>query len=161
MKCPICNGDMLGGMICHYNPDCPIHDEPVPVEIMELLDKTKKQLDRAKWWLNEIVESHRFTPISTAEMALKEINNINKINTLDDRMIGCETLDIPESYKELHKAVESANVKLAGKYDIVVDALLRIKQQKMRLIDNEERVGLLLDVFNIAEQAIEKIKEKE
>lgn len=37
------------------------------------LDRTRKALDKAKWWLNEIVESHRCTPISTAEMALKEI----------------------------------------------------------------------------------------
>lgn len=37
------------------------------------LDRTRKALDKAKWWLNEIVENHRYTPISTAEMALKEI----------------------------------------------------------------------------------------
>lgn len=33
----------------------------------------RKNLDRAIWWLNEIVENHRFTPISTAEKALKEL----------------------------------------------------------------------------------------
>ena len=38
------------------------------------LERTKKKLDRAIWWLNEIVENHRFTPISTAEIALKELN---------------------------------------------------------------------------------------
>lgn len=32
-----------------------------------------KRLKRAEWWLHEIVENHRFTPISTAEMALKEL----------------------------------------------------------------------------------------
>lgn len=103
--------------------------------------------------INEIIDCvNGILDYAPLEMAMKAEKT--------DRMIGCETLDIPESYKELHKAVESANVKLAGKYDIAVDALLRIKQQKMRLIENEERVGLLLDVFNIAEQAIEKIKEE-
>ena len=34
---------------------------------------TKKKLDKAIWWLNEIVENHRFTPISTAEKALEEL----------------------------------------------------------------------------------------
>lgn len=38
------------------------------------LAHTKKKLDRAIWWLNEIVENHRFTPITTAEKALAEIN---------------------------------------------------------------------------------------
>ena len=37
------------------------------------LERTRKALDRAKWWLHEIVENHRYTPISTAEMALKDI----------------------------------------------------------------------------------------
>ena len=47
--------------------------------ILEDLEKQKieelqKKLDRAIWWLNEIVENHRFTPITTAEKALKELN---------------------------------------------------------------------------------------
>lgn len=42
-------------------------------EMEQELIRTRKALDRAKWWLHEIVENHRFTPISTAEMALKEI----------------------------------------------------------------------------------------
>ena len=42
------------------------------------LERTRKALDKAKWWLNEIVENHRFTPISTAEMALKEITTLTK-----------------------------------------------------------------------------------
>ena len=37
------------------------------------LDHSCKAFDRAIWWLNEIVENHRFTPISTAEKALKEL----------------------------------------------------------------------------------------
>ena len=38
----------------------------------------RNKLDRAIWWLNEIVENHRFTPISTAEMALKEITALEQ-----------------------------------------------------------------------------------
>lgn len=37
-----------------------------------------KRLKRAEWWLHEIVENHRFTPISTAEMALKELTESKK-----------------------------------------------------------------------------------
>lgn len=42
------------------------------------LDRTRKALDKARWWLNEIVKNHRFTPISTAEMALKEITALEQ-----------------------------------------------------------------------------------
>ena len=49
-------------------------------ELWQELICTRKALDKAKWWLNEIVESHRFTPISTAEKALAEINEITKGN---------------------------------------------------------------------------------
>lgn len=42
------------------------------------LERLEKQYDRAKWWLNEIVKYHRFTPISTAEKALKEIEELEK-----------------------------------------------------------------------------------
>ena len=42
------------------------------------LIRTRKVLDKAKWWLNEIVENYRYTPISTAEMALKEITALTK-----------------------------------------------------------------------------------
>ena len=31
---------------------------------------------RAKWWLNEIVNNYRFTPISTAEQALFDLNGL-------------------------------------------------------------------------------------
>ena len=48
MKCPFCQQEMIcGGTICHYNPDCPIHDNPVPTEILELLDRTRKALNVA------------------------------------------------------------------------------------------------------------------
>ena len=47
MKCPFCGGDMIAGGICHYNQDCPIHDQNVPTEVLELLDRTRKALDVA------------------------------------------------------------------------------------------------------------------
>ena len=47
-------------------------------ELKQELIRTRKALDKAVWWLNEIVESHRCTPISTAEMALAEINEITQ-----------------------------------------------------------------------------------
>lgn len=31
--------------------------------------------ERAIWWLKEIVKNHRYTPITTAEMALKELDD--------------------------------------------------------------------------------------
>lgn len=39
----------------------------------QMIKNLTKKLNRAEWWLHEIVENHRFTPISTAEMALKEL----------------------------------------------------------------------------------------
>lgn len=42
------------------------------------LERTRKALDKAKWWLHEIVENHRCTPISTAEMALEEITALEQ-----------------------------------------------------------------------------------
>ena len=48
MKCPFCQQEMIcGGTICHYNPDCPIHDNPVPTEVLELLERTRKALELA------------------------------------------------------------------------------------------------------------------
>ena len=40
----------------------------------EMIKRLEEKYDRAKWWLKEIVSNHRFTPISTAEMALKELD---------------------------------------------------------------------------------------
>lgn len=34
----------------------------------------EEKYNRAIWWLKEIVNNHRFTPISTAERALKELD---------------------------------------------------------------------------------------
>lgn len=54
MKCPVCGGDMIAGGICHYNPDCPIHDQNVPIEVLELLERTRKALDAARSGLEYI-----------------------------------------------------------------------------------------------------------
>ena len=51
-------------------------DEALNQSKEQELDRTRKALDKAIWWLKEIVENHRFTPISTAEKALAEINEI-------------------------------------------------------------------------------------
>lgn len=61
-------------LVCS-NTDCPACDEKY---LHEELIRTRKALDKAKWWLKEIVENHRFTPISTAEMALKEITALEQ-----------------------------------------------------------------------------------
>lgn len=40
----------------------------------ELITQADKA-ERAIWWLKEIVKNHRYTPITTAEMALKELDD--------------------------------------------------------------------------------------
>ena len=81
MKCPFCQQELDAEnyfVHCH-NPHCNITvDMEGTEELWQALIDTKKKLDKAIWWLNEIVENHRFTPISTAEKALKEINEITK-----------------------------------------------------------------------------------
>lgn len=61
-------------LVCS-NTDCPACDEKY---LHEELIRTRKALDKAKWWLHEIVENYRYTPISTAEMALKEITALEQ-----------------------------------------------------------------------------------
>ena len=70
--CPWCKTPLVlkDDILVCSNTDCPACDEKY---LHEELIRTRKALDKAKWWLNEIVENHRCTPISTAEMALKEI----------------------------------------------------------------------------------------
>ncbi len=51
--------------VWHGNYKCEVEEK----------ERLQKQLDRAKWWLKEIVENHRYTPITTAEMALKELDD--------------------------------------------------------------------------------------
>ena len=61
------------------------HSTEVLLETISKLETTTKELEkaerlyaRAKWWLNEIVSNHRFTPVSTAEMAIKELEELEK-----------------------------------------------------------------------------------
>ena len=82
LKCPFCqqelNIDPCGEMGCP-NDKC---KESVFLigskELWQELITTRKALDKAVWWLNEIVKNHRYTPISTAEIALKEITALEQ-----------------------------------------------------------------------------------
>lgn len=48
--CPFCGSVMVGTNghpICHSNPDCVIHDESIPQELLDKLETTRKALDLA------------------------------------------------------------------------------------------------------------------
>lgn len=77
MKCVKCNSDLerIGDFYTCANPHCTLCGDK---DMWQELIRTRKALDKAKWWLNEIVESHRCTPISTAEMALKQITALEQ-----------------------------------------------------------------------------------
>lgn len=47
-------------------------------QLKDKIERLEKQYGRAKWWLNKIVKNHRFTPISTAEKALKDLSELEK-----------------------------------------------------------------------------------
>lgn len=91
MRCPFCN-KLLDAVVKNKNdwiyncgnPECQYFDDAenynakhylATAEFWEELIRTKKKYERAMWWLKEIVENHRCTPISTAEMALKELDD--------------------------------------------------------------------------------------
>ncbi|MBO7715689.1 MAG: hypothetical protein J6S85_19155 [Methanobrevibacter sp.] len=94
IKCPFCQQklkkrhaattDYNSMFITYYcgNPECESTTDLIGCkefwDILGQLIRTRKALDKAKWWLKEIVESHRCTPISTAEMALKEITALEQ-----------------------------------------------------------------------------------
>lgn len=69
LKCPKCNTDMekIGDFFACPNPHCTMCGDKI---VMQYLIDTKKKLDKAIWWL----KNPRYTPISTAEKALAEIN---------------------------------------------------------------------------------------
>ena len=84
LKCPICGGAMIAGGICHYNLDCPIHDQNVPTEVLELLDRTRKALDYATTMLTRIsvspetmLEPEKIVP-QLAGQAIEQIESITK-----------------------------------------------------------------------------------
>lgn len=82
MKCPFCQQELHDdhdGYYSCYTDNCSGGANLSGTkELWQALDRTKKQLDRALWWLHEIVENHRYTPISTAEMALQELEQKDK-----------------------------------------------------------------------------------
>lgn len=57
-----------------------MYDKVVANNILlkQQLATVEQQYAKAKWWLNEIIKNHRFTPISTAEMALKDLEELEK-----------------------------------------------------------------------------------
>lgn len=65
----------------NYN-DEPSGRSETLVQALEKIERLEKQYDRAKWWLNEIVNNHRFTPISTAEKALKDLEELEKCGNI-------------------------------------------------------------------------------
>ncbi len=77
LGCNIGGGDFP---LLHYcdNINCNLYHIMGQYTLWQELIHTRKALDKAKWWLHEIVESHRCTPISTAEMALKEITALEQ-----------------------------------------------------------------------------------
>ena len=78
LKCPVCNTVLDRAFLTDKVYGCPKCRNMGNIELWQELIDTKKKLDRAIWWLNEIVENHRFTPISTAEKALAEIKDNDK-----------------------------------------------------------------------------------
>ena len=61
----------------NYN-DEPSGRSETLIQALEKIERLEKQYDRAKWWLNEIVKNHRYTPISTAEKAIKDLRELEK-----------------------------------------------------------------------------------
>ena len=81
MKCPFCQQELERDYDKIQCPDINCrhkHDWYGSYDLWQELIRTRKALDKAKWWLKEIVENHRYTPISTAEMALKEITALEQ-----------------------------------------------------------------------------------
>ena len=46
--------------------------------ISESLAIQNELYSRAKWWLKEIESNHRFTPVLTAEMAIKDLERMEQ-----------------------------------------------------------------------------------
>ena len=80
LKCPYCQQELVyWGIDTWYCANCAqTKFSRGNRKLWQDLIDTKKKLDRAIWWLNEIVENHRFTPISTAEKALAELTKGRK-----------------------------------------------------------------------------------
>ena len=63
MKCPFCNGELVGTIghpICR-NQDCVMCDDPMPQDLLEELIRTRKALDVARHtigWINQMIDEH-------------------------------------------------------------------------------------------------------
>lgn len=81
LKCPFCDGEMIGSGICHYNPDCPIYDNPVPIEVLDLLDCTYKALDLAFEMLKDIKND----PDTNDELTQEIADRLDEITALEQK----------------------------------------------------------------------------
>lgn len=102
--------------------------------------------------INELVDA--INPIlEERESGIKvyeETMEMVKQNTLEDRMIGCDTLEIPPTYKtDIQRAADSANKNLDNALTVAVDALKRIGSHYPPMTD--------LYRMEIANDAIKKI----
>lgn len=82
MKCPFCNGELVGTIghpICR-NQDCVMCDDPMPQELLELLDRTRKALDVAVDALKYI---RRTNPISFHFEAIEK--TLEQITALEQK----------------------------------------------------------------------------
>lgn len=80
IKCPFCNGELVGTIghpICR-NQDCVMCDDPMPQDLLEELDRTRKALDVAIQYIKhtQIVEPFWFN--SLANKTLDEIKTTLK-----------------------------------------------------------------------------------
>lgn len=82
LKCPICGGEMIGNIgspICHYNQDCPIHDRSIPQEIYDLLERTRKALDKALHYLDAEYYAHIIVNKKEPELIAKVLDEIKTV----------------------------------------------------------------------------------
>ena len=80
-KCPFCGGDLVGCMAHSYcrNNDCVMCDDPMPRELLDKLETTRKVLDVAVDGLKEIQDKGEYVnPIDIAEYVLEQIESITK-----------------------------------------------------------------------------------
>lgn len=76
--CPFCGSVMIGTNghpICHSNPDCVIHDESIPQELLDKLEATRKALDMA---IEGIEKMTWGCDTTDAEKLLEQIKSITK-----------------------------------------------------------------------------------
>lgn len=101
-KCPFCNGELVGTIghpICR-NQNCVMCDDPMPQDLLEELDRTRKALDVA---VDAIKSAKaRFELINNSKFA--NLNNVLQIQS------QCEILKIEKSLEQII-ALEQKDVK--------------------------------------------------